>query len=41
MTLKRNVKEDVYDAVLQRLNDMAKAALLEPKYPAMARHIRR
>lgn len=41
MTFKRNTKEEVYDAVLQRLNDKAKAVLLEPQSPAVVRHIRR
>jgi len=35
------VKEDVYSVVPQRLNDMAKVRLPEPKYPAVDCHILR
>ena len=35
--MKREVTEDVYAAVLQRLNDMAKAKLLESQCPVMER----
>ena len=41
MSVKREVAEDVYAAVLQRLSDMAKAKLLEPQYPVVEMHIHR
>ena len=37
MALKRRTREDVYRVALQRLNDMAKATLLEPECPAVDR----
>jgi RNA-directed DNA polymerase len=40
-TVKREVIEDVYIAVSQRLNDRAKAELLESKYPEVELHIQR
>ena len=41
MFVKREVIEDVYITVLQRLNDMVKAVLLEPQYPVVEAHILR
>ncbi|WP_255515547.1 hypothetical protein [aff. Roholtiella sp. LEGE 12411] len=41
MFVKRRVTEDVYVTVPQRLNDMVKAKLLEPQYPAVELHILR
>jgi len=38
---KRELPEDVYDFVPQRLRDMAKAGLPEPKSPAVEPHTRR
>ncbi len=41
MVGKRGVTEDVYVAVLQRLNDRAKTGLFEPQYPGVEAHTRR
>lgn len=41
MFVKRKITENVYVMVPQRLNDMAKAEMLEPKYPVMELHILR
>jgi hypothetical protein len=38
MYVKREVTEDVYFTVLQRLNDMAKAKLPESQCPVMELH---
>mgnify|MGYP007030193098 CR=1 FL=1 len=41
MFVKRRITENVYVMALQRLNDMVKAKLLEPQYPAVEPHILR
>ena len=41
MLVKREVPENVYGTVLQRLSDKVKAGLLEPKSPVVEMHTRR
>ena len=41
MFVKRRITENVYVMAPQRLNDMAKAELLEPQYPVVELHIHR
>ncbi len=41
MVGKREMSEDVYGMVLQRLRDMVRAALPEPQCPAVEPHTRR
>ncbi len=41
MVGKREMSEDVYDMVLQRLRDTVRAGLPEPQCPVVEHHIRR